>query len=94
MVIYDSIIIQKNFVLRFIMDERDSASDLQIKFGQHLKSLREKKNISSAEMARRCLMDRSNYSRIEMGNTNPTLQTLVILSKALGVSMEELFEGF
>ena len=62
-------------------------------FARHLKKLREKKELSSAEMSRRCYMDRSNYSRYESGTANPSLSTLKIFCEALEISLEELFKG-
>ena len=68
--------------------------ELLVKFGQHVRLLREARGLSSAEMARRCYMDRGNYTRIETGITNPTLKTISILCTALEVSYSELFAGF
>ena len=64
------------------------------KFGAHVRTLREERGITSAEMARRCLMDRGNYTRIESGKINPTLITISILCQALEISYKELFDGF
>jgi transcriptional regulator with XRE-family HTH domain len=62
-------------------------------FSIHLKKLREKKGLSSAEMGRNCFMDRSNYSRYESGKANPSLSTLKLFADALDISLEELFKG-
>ena len=64
------------------------------KFGEHVRVLREERGFSSAEMARLCLMDRGNYTRIESGKTNPTLITISILCQALEITYKELFDGF
>jgi ribosome-binding protein aMBF1 (putative translation factor) len=63
-------------------------------FSNHLRKLREKKGLTNAEMARRCLMDRSNYSRYESGTANPSLSTLKLFAEAMEISLEELFLGF
>jgi len=63
-------------------------------FSAHLIKLREKKGLTSAEMSRKCLMDRSNYSRYETGIGNPSLTTLKLFAEALDVQLEELFKGF
>lgn len=72
----------------------ESHIELSVRFGGHIRSLRESKQISSAEMARRCLMDRGNYTRIETGITNPTLKTITILCQVLELSYSELFKDF
>jgi transcriptional regulator with XRE-family HTH domain len=72
----------------------DNNEKLLKNFSNHLRKLREKKGLTSAEMARSCFMDRSNYSRYESGTANPSLSTLKLFSDALEVSMEELFKGF
>lgn len=74
------------------MQENDSY--ILIEFGKHLRALREAKGVSSAEMARRCFMDRGNYTRIETGKTNPTLITLKKICDALEISYTELFINF
>jgi transcriptional regulator with XRE-family HTH domain len=62
-------------------------------FSIHLRRSREKKGLTSAEMGRKCFMERSNYSRYESGNANPSLTTLKLFADALEISLEEFFKG-
>ncbi|MEP0987498.1 helix-turn-helix transcriptional regulator [Ekhidna sp.] len=57
-----------------------------------VRELREKSGLSSAEVARRMLMDRGNYSRIETGKTNPTSITLYRLSQIINCEVADFFK--
>jgi ribosome-binding protein aMBF1 (putative translation factor) len=74
--------------------ERKERLKMQKRFGEHLITLRKSKNLTSAELARRCEMERSNIARIETGRTNPSLFVLKKLSVGLGIELEELLKGF
>lgn len=67
---------------------------LLISFGRHLKSKRLKLGISAAELARRTYMEKSHISRLEKGETNPTLVTLKKICDALEVDFSYLFKEF
>lgn len=62
----------------------------QKKLGARIKELRELKGISQQQLASDCNFEKSNMSRIEAGNTNPTYETLLKIGKALSVSVSEL----
>jgi len=64
------------------------------KFGKHLKKMRSQHGISSAELARRCFIEKSHVSMMESGDSNPTLFTLHKIADALELTIEELFKGF
>ena len=68
--------------------------ELQIRFGKHLKKLRIKADLTGAELARRCFVERHHIIRLERGETNPTLYTLTKLCDALKISLDELLKGF
>lgn len=69
-------------------------SDKNLKqLGQNIKRIREGKDISQADLARMCEFERSNMARIETGNTNPTVLTLLKIANSLEVSIEELVKG-
>lgn len=58
-----------------------------------LKEIREKRNLTQDELAELSGVRQSTISNIELGHTvNPGLDTLQKLSKALGVSLDELTE--
>lgn len=69
-------------------------NNIQKKFGKHLKKLRQEMNLTGAELARRTFIDKPHITRLEKGETNPTLYTLIKISEALEISIEELFQGF
>lgn len=54
---------------------------------QALRAARLKKGLAASEVAERLNMDAGNYSRLESGQTNPTLQTLSRMAEAIGVTV-------
>lgn len=71
-----------------------SKEELLKEFGAHLRRLRESKELSAAELARRCLMDRGNYTKLESGLKDAQLLTLHRIAIGLNITMEELFREF
>ena len=65
---------------------------LQYLVGQRIKLIREDMKIEQQELAARCDMDASNLSRIEYGNTSPTMWTLYKISAALKVNLKTIFD--
>jgi transcriptional regulator with XRE-family HTH domain len=63
-----------------------------IKLGARIKQIRTKKNISQNELALMCEIEKSNMSRLESGQGNPTILTLFKICDALEISIEELFK--
>jgi len=63
-------------------------------FGKLVKKKRIEKGLSMVELGYRCNMDKPNMSRIENGNTNPTLTTIVRICTALEINLSELFNEF
>lgn len=61
--------------------------------GQRIQYLRESRNLSQIDLASKMQgkFDTTNISRIESGRTNPTLLTLVRISNALEIDLQELF---
>ena len=68
-----------------------SENSLQLIVGKNIQKIRESKGISQQELAAKCNFEKSNMSRLEAGRVNPTLSTLEKVSKALGISLAELF---
>lgn len=64
--------------------------DFQILLGKRIKQLRNEKNITQVELAHLIEIERSNMSRIESGNTNPSSYLLFVISEKLGVETFEL----
>ena len=58
--------------------------------GVQIREIRVSKGLSQQELASACDLEKSNMSRLEAGNTNPTFLTLHKISKALNVPVKEL----
>jgi transcriptional regulator with XRE-family HTH domain len=57
-----------------------------------IRQLRERKGVSLRELARRAGVGVATLSRIESGEANPRMNTLLQLADALGVFVGHLFE--
>lgn len=64
----------------------------QIAIGKRIRQLREEKKISQVELAALCNFEKSNMSRLEAGNTNPTAFTLYTISQKLNIDVKELLD--
>ncbi len=71
---------------------KDSQREILIRFGLHVEAIRLGKNLSLREVAKHCDVDHANIKKIENGQLNMTLLTVVELSKGLGVEAKELME--
>ena len=67
-------------------------SDEAKKLGKNLKRIRTQKGISQGDIVRALKIDRAFVSNIENGKTNPTLETIAKIAKAIGVPIEELMK--
>lgn len=81
-------------VLNNMEEQEIDRIELQKRFGDHLVKLRKSKGLTSAELARRAYMERSNIARLETGRQNPSLLILKKISIALEISIQELFQDF
>lgn len=61
-------------------------------FGKILKKIRTSKKISLRKLALETDMDHSSIHRIETGESNPTLTTILVLAEALGIHPGEFFK--
>lgn len=59
---------------------------------KNIKRIRKEKGLTQKDVAFACNMEEPTYRRVENGNTNPTLRTLIKISKALHIEMVELFD--
>ncbi|PAM94717.1 hypothetical protein B4N84_11805 [Flavobacterium sp. IR1] len=65
---------------------------MQIRLGVAIREIREKKsNFSQSKLAVEIGMSENQVSRIERGETNPTVKTLILISRALNVDIKDLF---
>ena len=66
-------------------------NEFLILFGKETEKHRIKQNLSYRQLAQRCDIDHSNISKIEKGEINITLSTILELSKGLKINPKELF---
>ena len=66
----------------------------QKELGGHIKSWRQRKGVSAAELGRRLDMERSHVSRLESGGTNPSAFLLFRICSVLKISPSEFWEDF
>jgi transcriptional regulator with XRE-family HTH domain len=62
------------------------------RFGENLKKIREAKGISQRALASSCNVDHSHISRIEKGEKNITVLTILELAGALEVKPRKLLD--
>jgi len=60
--------------------------------GDNIRRIRIAKKLSQKEVIMNANIDTAQYSRIENNKTEPSLTTIEKITKALGVSLSELFE--
>lgn len=63
----------------------------QGRFGKRIRSLRMERGLSQMALAELVGVHLNSINKIELGDGNPTLATVVALGEALGVSVRELF---
>jgi transcriptional regulator with XRE-family HTH domain len=61
--------------------------------GQRMRELREKKGISQEDLAEFCGLHRTAVGLLERGKTIPRLDTLLLISQGLGVTVSKLLQG-
>jgi transcriptional regulator with XRE-family HTH domain len=66
---------------------------ISVELGLKLKQLRIKANLSQAELAFDCELDRTYISLMERGLANPSLWTLGTIAHALKITVPDLLEG-
>lgn len=66
--------------------------EFKILFGKQLEVLRVKKDLSFRALAQRCDIDHSDISKIEKGQINIQIGTVMELAKGLNVHPRELFD--
>jgi len=64
----------------------------KIKLGKRIKALREKKGLTQLELGALINKDYQSIGRIENGRVNPSSYLIYQLSRALNVTIEDIFE--
>jgi transcriptional regulator with XRE-family HTH domain len=72
------------------MPNHPSLQQIAESLGAKIRQLRRKKGWSQEEFAAVCDLHRSHMGKIERGETNLRLSTLLVISENLDVSVEEL----
>jgi len=62
-------------------------------FGLRIKTLRQERGLSQEKLAEIAYLHRTYINLVESGKRNISLKNIYRLSKALGVSVKELFEN-
>ena len=63
---------------------------LKREFGKRLKKIRLEKKLTQHTLAAEADMEHKHVQRIEAGEINPTMITIITLAEALGISAREL----
>jgi len=69
-----------------------SKIEFQKSFGEQIERLRTEQNLSFRQLAQRCDLDYSDISKIEKGERNIQLSTVLQLAKGLGIHPKKLFD--
>ena len=67
-------------------------SETHRKFGRRIQELRKDRSLSQERLAEIISVDRSYMGFVERGERNPTLEKIDKISKALKVSLKDLFD--
>ncbi|MEX0678889.1 MAG: helix-turn-helix transcriptional regulator [Pirellulales bacterium] len=67
--------------------------DILGRFGLKVRDLRTARGLSQEVFAAKCGLDRTYVSGIERGRRNVALRNIEAIAKALGVGIDDLFNG-
>ena len=62
------------------------------RLGKNIAQMREKKKLTQYKLAKEIFTDQSNLARIEDGNVNPTVKTLLKISTVLKCRVKDLID--
>jgi len=66
---------------------------MSIVLGKRIKEIRQNQKISQSELANRIkYLNQSQISKIEKGDRKATAEDLIVIAKALGVTIDELIK--
>jgi transcriptional regulator with XRE-family HTH domain len=73
--------------------KRDKKDSVFLKrLGERIKQFRKEKGIKQKDLGYSLDIEKSNMSRIESGNTNPTIILLKKIAEELNISLKELID--
>lgn len=64
-----------------------------IKLGKKIAEIRKEKGWTQVVLAKKMRIHRTGLTRIELGKVNSTINVLRLITKVLGISLEDLFKG-
>ena len=67
------------------------SSDIVVRFGKAIRTIRHQAGISQEELAERCGLHRTYVSDVELGKRNVSLENIERFSRSLNVSLTDLF---
>jgi len=73
-----------------MLNKQITEKEVTKKFGERMKQLRKKKELSQEKLALDIEMDLTSVNEIENGHRSPKLITMYKIAQALGVSLSEL----
>ena len=76
------------------MPEQHSVEALEIAIGKQVRSSRKRLNLTVAALAKQAKLSTGMLSKIENGQTSPSLATLTSLANALQVPVTSFFRGY
>lgn len=65
--------------------------DIRVRFGQRLRSLRQRRGWTQVELAERVGLDRSYFADIERGHRNVSLVNVELIAIGFGLTLARLF---
>jgi len=68
-------------------------NEFLISLGSRIREIRKQKKMTQEQLANVCEFEKANLSRIESGLTNPTILTLLKMSRALEVRLSDFFDA-
>jgi transcriptional regulator with XRE-family HTH domain len=75
------------------MQNHPSLQQIAKSLGAKIRQLRKKKRWSQEDFAAVCNLHRSHMGKIERGETNLRLSTLLVIAKNLDIKLEDLLEA-
>jgi len=70
----------------------DNLLKIQAKFGQHLRKLREERELSLRDLANKSDLHYNKIGQIELGKTNLKLSSILALAKGLEIEPKQLLD--
>ncbi|MBZ5526022.1 MAG: helix-turn-helix domain-containing protein [Acidobacteriia bacterium] len=67
--------------------------EVQKALGERIRHIRERKGYSQRDLAVACGLSLAGLQQIEYGNANPSLDTLIGLSKGLETTIHKMLQG-